>query len=420
MSPAESIPRLAAADSTRPFLREGYNFISGRCQALGSTAFATRLMGREVVCARGAEAARMFFHPERFTRQGAAPPTATRLLQGKESVQQINGQAHHQRKALFLRLLDPAATARLVELFDARWKARIAAWPQRPEVVVQTEAERALCAAVFGWTGLPAPDGERELIERARELGAMIDGAGAYGPRWLRGLRLRRRHERIIRAHVTRLREAGGMDSPAAAIANFRGTDGALLSMRAATNELINLLRPTVAVARWITFAALALHRHPDLRGRFGEPGYLQAFVQEVRRYYPFFPAIGGRVREPFEWSGHRFANGDWVMLDLYGTNHDPALWKEPVRFDPDRFKQWDPNAFSFIPQGGGEYPREHRCPGEDPSIALLMSAVGGLLQADYAVPRQNLRYPMNRFPTGPRSGFIVGQTRRPDSAAPR
>lgn len=86
--------------------------------------------------------------------------------------------------------------------------------------------------------------------------------------------------------------------------------------------ELINILRPTLAVARFVPFAAVALEQHPQWRRIFadGDHSDLEPFVQEVRRFFPFFPAVPGRVREPFEWRRHHFREGDWVILDLYGT----------------------------------------------------------------------------------------------------
>jgi fatty-acid peroxygenase len=45
-------------------------------------------------------------------------------------------------------------------------------------------------------------------------------------------------------------------------------------------------------------------------------------FAEEVRRYYPFLPAIGGRALHDFDWHGMRIAKGTWVLLDLYGTDH--------------------------------------------------------------------------------------------------
>src|SRR3712207_8802226 len=52
-------------------------------------------------------------------------------------------------------------------------------------------------------------------------------------------------------------------------------------------------------------------------------------FVQEVRRYYPFFPFIVALAREDFDWKGYHFEKGTLTVLDLYGTNHDARLWEE-------------------------------------------------------------------------------------------
>ena len=116
------------------------------------------------------------------------------------------------------------------------------------------------------------------------------------------------------------------------------------------------------------------------------------AFVQEVRRHTPFFPIIGGRVKAPFEWRGINFAKGTWVLLDLYGTNRDGRCWEAPELFDPERFLQRESTAFDLVPQGGGEYLRGHRCPGEWITIELTKMAVRMLVTGlHYDVPAQDL-----------------------------
>src|SRR3546814_9974873 len=66
-----------------------------------------------------------------------------------------------------------------------------------------------------------------------------------------------------------------------------------MLSPRVAAVELLNILRPTVAVSVFITFTAHALHQLPACRQNLqADDGYLECFVQEVRRFYPFFPAV--------------------------------------------------------------------------------------------------------------------------------
>lgn len=83
-----------------------------------------------------------------------------------------------------------------------------------------------------------------------------------------------------------------------------------------------------------------------------GNDSYLKLFVQEVRRFYPFFPFVGGCVQNEFDWRGRHFAKGTWVLLNLYGTNCDPRIWGDPEVFRPERFLRWAGSAFNFIPSG--------------------------------------------------------------------
>lgn len=51
------MPRDPAIDSTLSLLREGYTFISERCERFGSDVFTARLLGERTICIRGREAA---------------------------------------------------------------------------------------------------------------------------------------------------------------------------------------------------------------------------------------------------------------------------------------------------------------------------------------------------------------------------
>src|SRR5690606_9130595 len=127
------------------------------------------------------------------------------------------------------------------------------------------------------------------------------------------------------------------------------------------------------------------------------DPLYADWFVQEVRRYYPFFPAVAARVRSDFVWRGYRFPKGRRVLLDLYGTNHG-AHWGDPDSFRPERFARRQPDAYDFIPQGGGDHHAGHRCAGEWITIALMRECVDALLQdMTYAVPAQDLTIDLGR-----------------------
>lgn len=195
-------------------------------------------------------------------------------------------------------------------------------------------------------------------------------------------------------------------------MATHRADDGRRLDLETAGVELINVLRPTVANARYVVFAAMALHEHPHwaeaLRG--ADDAARQRFAWEVRRLSPF---IGGRVREPFAWRGHAFEAGDWALMDLYGTGRDPDLWHEPERFDPDRFRTEAIDPFNLLSHGGGATADGHRCPGEDVTQILLTRAADLLANAmRYSVPAQDLTVDLSYIPARPRSGLIFSQLR--------
>ena len=312
-SAGSTLPRDQALDSSLAVLREGYSFIPRRCRELGTDAFTTRLMGREVTCVLGADAARMFYERGRMTRRGALPATALASLLDYGSVAMLGDEAHRNRKEMFLSFLRPEALAPLSSAVSRQWRAQGPRWQRLDRVVLLDEVHALLCRAVCEWAAVPLTP--QDSAARTRELAAMIDGAGAVGPRNWRGLLLRHRTERWAQDLVRGVRDGGfdvPVDSPLGVICWHRGLDGALLPVPVAAVELLNVLRPTVAVARFIAFAALALHAHPacEQQLRAGGDEEIHRFVQEVRRFYPFFPMVGGRVQEAFEWRGHRFEEG--------------------------------------------------------------------------------------------------------------
>jgi fatty-acid peroxygenase len=101
-------PRDRAFDNTLRMLADPYRFVSTRCAELGSDVIETRIMLRRVVCAVGEEAARVFYHPDRFTRRGALPITALLLLQDRGSAATLDANAHRHRKRMRTRQEAPA------------------------------------------------------------------------------------------------------------------------------------------------------------------------------------------------------------------------------------------------------------------------------------------------------------------------
>ncbi len=403
----------APFDSTLPFLREGYSFVSARCDAMGTDVFTSRMLLRPVTFLRGEEAAGLFYDDGLFTRQEAMPPSVQLLLQDKGSVQALDGSAHRHRKHAFLSLMGDGAMRRLGEIFDEEWAAMLEAITEPSRIVVHGLAREILTRTACRWAGIPL--GRTDLPRLRDELGEMVDQAGRFGVRNWYAQRRRHSTEKWARGLIEEVRN-GTVDPPEgtalSVFARLPDVDGHLLPPKIAAVELINILRPTVAVDRFIVFAAHALHQYPLWRTAFagGDESDLEPFVQEVRRFYPYFPVVPARARKAFEWRGHHFDVGDWVVLDLYGTCHDPRIWQDPDSFRPERFRgfRWEEHPNTLIAQGAGRHADNHRCPGEWSTVELLRRATWELAHADFEVPAQDLSIPLNEFPTLPRSGFVV------------
>ena len=403
-------------DSSLAFAAQGYEFIGRLCDRLGADAVPTRLLLRRTVVMRGAEAARLFYDDRLFRRQGAMPLRVRRTLLGRGGVQGLDGAQHHARKAMFLELLTPEAAQEVAALFVAHWRTRLPRWEDAEQVVVMEEMGEVLCAAISEWAGLPVSG--FALSRRTRDLEALVDSAGRLGPGYWRGVLARRRAERRLGRLLRRVR-TGQLRPPARVLARLASHQdepgGAPLPPRVAAVELLNLLRPAVAIERYIAFTALALHEHPELRDRLRGAGddERERFVQEVRRYHPFFPALAAVTETPVVVAGQDVPRHCRVLLDIYGTNRDPRTFPDPGSFDPDRFLE-PPGEFAFIPQGGGDPALGHRCPGEPLTVEVMKAAVGVLVdELDYEVPPQDLQVSTRRMPTGPASGFVVTRVRR-------
>jgi fatty-acid peroxygenase len=268
---------------------------------------------------------------------------------------------------------------------------------------VYDELVRAYGRAVLAWAGIPL---EEDADARSRQLAAIVDGFGSAGLAYARAWRARLEADRWARRLVEDVR---GGRRPATAGTALDAIARSELPSHTAAVELLNVLRPTVAVAWLATFAALRLTDLPEWRARLADPAGGRdrfAFAQEVRRTTPFVPVLAGRVRRRAEINGLVVHPGDRLVLDVFGIDHDPARWPDPKRFDPDRFLQAEPGAFDLVPQGGGSPVSGHRCPGESVALCLLDVTSRVLALVDYTVADAEVDH--TRVPTLPRHGLVA------------
>jgi fatty-acid peroxygenase len=94
------------------------------------------------------------------------------------------------------------------------------------------------------------------------------------------------------------------------------------------------------------------------------------------------------------------------VLLDLWGHNHDSAVFGDPYTFRPERFLDHEIGAFELVPQGAGDPTTNHRCPGEPLTVTRVL--VPRLARLDHDVPEQDLTISLHRVPARPKSGVVL------------
>ncbi|WP_026065160.1 hypothetical protein [Amphibacillus jilinensis] len=61
------------------------------------------------------------------------------------------------------------------------------------------------------------------------------------------------------------------------------------------------------------------LEQHRGRKARPESEAWIEELVEGVREE---------RIKPDFVWKGYEFKEGTLTLLDFYGTNHDPNIWK--------------------------------------------------------------------------------------------
>ena len=407
------------------FAVRGYDFSATmwRRAVHGARAVPMRLLGRDALFVRGAAGVDVFYDERLVARHGAMPAIVQETLFGHGSVHSLDGAPHRHRKATFVDVAyEDDQVARLSPLLDREWRSEQDAWLAGGERTAYDAAVGAFGRAVMTWAGLPGTPGAK--TRWAARLAQIVDGFGApYSPAFLQAQLNRfwsdNHAQRLIEA--TRAGDLTPGDGTALAEwARHRDATGELLDARLAGIELQNSMRPMIAVARFVAFAAKRLRESPEWReriaGETGDRGSLvggplaTAFAQEIRRTSPFVPMLPGWALADVELDGARVPRGGRIVLDILGSNTDERSWDRAEEFDPERFVGVeDYEALrAFIPHGGADVRAGHRCPGEKLAIAGLAAAIAALSDPRLEVCGTRLGVNRHRLPTMPASGARV------------
>jgi cytochrome P450 family 110 len=232
------------------------------------------------------------------------------------------------------------------------------------------------------------------------------------GP-WARLLRLRTQFDGMLAEQVT-----SGRRCPASAEGTILGQ---LLAetYRDADNdvELQEQLRTLLVAGHDTTASALAwalyhIHREDGVRDRIlaelaSEPPpeempklpYLSAVISETLRMHPAVPIVLRKLSAPRTVIGLDCKAGDIVGIAVPALHFNPSIWHDPYRFNPDRFLEYSPTSFEYVPFGGGY----RRCPGAAFAHNELAISIGTVMRdLELGIPRRDRgRKPPRAVPRG-------------------
>lgn len=417
------MPKEEGFENGLKMLREGYNYISNRNKIYQSDVFETTLLGQKAIAMGGEEAGRLFYDESKIKRGGAAPKFATATLLGEDGVQTLDDEEHRNRKQFFMDLMTDERIHDWGLMLKKELLKGAKEWMRKPSIVFYDESKKALTRAVCEWAGVPLP--EEDVEKRTKQLANLFETVAEVNPKFAKGVISRKTGTKWIENIIQQVRVGElhpGKETALYQIATHKNLDGSLLDLHPAATDLLSVLRPTVAISIYMNFVALTLHQFPEMKDRLRNESidgeYYENFVQEVRRYYPFFPFNAGTARKDFIWKDYAFEKGTMIVFDYYGTSNDERLWEKPDRFNPDRFETWeysptDQVQYKLVAQGGGDYLNGHRCPGEWNVVeAMKVTAEFLAKEIDYDIPEQDLGYSMVDMPTTPKSGIIMKNVR--------
>lgn len=108
---------------------------------------------------------------------------------------------------------------------------------------------------------------------------------------------------------------------------------------------------------------------------------YLQCVAKESLRLHPPTPLmLPHRANANVKVGGYDIPKGSNVHVNVWAVARDPAVWKDPLEFRPERFLEEDVDMkghdFRLLPFGAGR----RVCPGAQLGINLVTSMLGHLL----------------------------------------
>ncbi|XP_002977657.2 cytochrome P450 78A4 [Selaginella moellendorffii] len=155
----------------------------------------------------------------------------------------------------------------------------------------------------------------------------------------------------------------------------FRGTDTVALAELVLHPEIQSKLRHEITSMVGGKSKLAEPHLHKMV--------YLQAVVKETLRMHPPGPLLSwARLAiHDVSLAGHHVPAGTTAMVNMWSITHDPSIWSEPEKFNPERFLEQDIDVkgtdLRLAPFGAGR----RVCPGRALGLATVLLWTARLVQ---------------------------------------
>eukprot|EP01018_Ginkgo_biloba_P006057 Gb_33145 [translate_table: standard] len=125
----------------------------------------------------------------------------------------------------------------------------------------------------------------------------------------------------------------------------------------------------------------------------FAHLPYLQCITKEALRLHPPTPLmLPHKAIENVKIGGYDIPKGSNVHVNVWAIARDPAVWKDPVAFRPERFIEEDVDIkghdYRLLPFGAGR----RVCPGAQLGLNLVQSMLGHLLHHFIWAPPEGMK----------------------------
>jgi cytochrome P450 len=301
-----------------------------------------------------------------------------------------NGDFHRRQRRLVQQAFHRKRIAGYVPTMTRAASDLVESW--RPGEVVAVDKRMAdLSLTIIGRTLFATELGRDAIAEVQRSMPILTKylAVRTFAPQWLPLPANRRfdeataRFRRVV-AEVIAAARAEGKDHGdlLSILLLVRDEDtGEGMSDQQVHDEIATLLTAgTETTAVTLAWFFHELGQHPEVQRRFHAEidqvlagrqvtfddipklEYTRRIISEVLRKYPLL-ILMRRARTDVDLGGVHIRPGTEVALSQYALHHDPHLYPDPARFDPDR---WLPDRAARLPRGAfipfGAGP--HHCPG--------------------------------------------------------